>query len=208
MCFSVAYDGSEENVVFISKLFSRLCVDYILNRRFPAYEEQRVQDTIKYMSKTPEAGNHHAANYFWCIDTFLMGHELYHLLETANIKDVEKREMAADSFGCQCLADLIIDAQNGEVADNYNVFDIKYYMAPYLFFEIYIFINKYSELHGLAPVNNDLFIKRRDHASDEMFKRLPEQYNTDEGNDLLNILLDAGKIIQSRVLGDNENGKI
>ena len=204
MCVSVAYDDSEENVSFVSKQFSRLCKDYILNRSFPLYEEQRLQDTITYMSNTPEAGNHHAANFYWCIVTFLMGHEIYHLLETSETVNKEELEIMADNFGCRCLADLIIDAQNNKVSDSYNAFDTLYYMAPYLFFEIYIFINKYSELHGLPPVNKELFFKRRDNADDEMFKNMPEHYNLDMGNDLLNIMLDAGEVIQNRVLGGKE----
>ena len=199
-CVSIAYDGSKENIVHVGKGFERMCNACILKHEFPEPNETDLVD----LAKIPRAGLDIMADYYWCIVTFLMGHELYHLIETNESKDHARKEMMADEFGCQCLMDLIIDGEKGRISDRYHAFYLLYYMAPYLFFELYVFINKYRRKHGLDGIEEELFHARRDKVVDVLYEKTPDEFDTDEANELMNIMLDASDQLMEEVLEEKE----
>lgn len=140
-------------------------------------------------------------DYFWCAYTFLIGHEVYHIIFKSG-NDKLQDELEADSFGYKSLITLILLQKCGKLKQSIiNIYYEHNYLAPVFLFEYYQWKNLYQKSQ-----NKD-YNKDKTHPSPEvrsnnileMFDYLPDDFNTKEGNDILASLLDASDDMKARM---------
>lgn len=188
--YSLENNRSEENVTRCMKNF------YVLEdlqngkREIGTHNETQLYE----MSLLPENLMHTAMDNYWTIWTFLIGHELYHAIhpEDRNGKDTELR---ADQYAYRLLINLIMQQKKNEVPEELQVFWEDQYLSPIILFEMFRLFDVYSELKGKEIVYQDHPTpKERQDNIFSMFKDdIPEEMNTEEGNKVLNLILNSSE---------------
>lgn len=188
--YSLENNRSEENVTRCMKNF------YVLEdlqngkREIGTHNETQLYE----MSLLPENLMHTAMDNYWTIWTFLIGHELYHAIhpEDRNGKDIELR---ADQYAYRLLINLIMQQKKNEVPEELQVFWEDQYLSPIILFEMFRLFDVYSELKGKKIGYQDHTTpKERQDNIFSMFKDdIPEEMNTEEGNKVLNLVLNSSE---------------
>ena len=161
------------------------------------------------MSLLPENLMHTAMDNYWTIWTFLIGHELYHAIhpEDRNGKDTELR---ADQYAYRLLINLIMQQKKNEVPEELQVFWEDQYLSPIILFEMFRLFDVYSELKGKKIVYQDHPTpKERQDNIFSMFKDdIPEEMNTEEGNKVLNLILNSSEYAEDWLRYKISKGKL
>lgn len=161
------------------------------------------------MSLLPENLMHTAMDNYWTIWTFLIGHELYHAIhpEDRNGKDTELR---ADQYAYRLLINLIMQQKKNEVPEELQVFWEDQYLSPIILFEMFRLFDVYSELKGKEIVYQDHPTpKERQDNIFSMFKDdIPEEMNTEEGNKVLNLILNSSEYAEDWLRYKISKGKL
>ena len=203
--YSLENNRSEENVTRCMKNF------YVLEdlqngkREIGTHNETQLYE----MSLLPENLMHTAMDNYWTIWTFLIGHELYHAIhpEDRNGKDTELR---ADQYAYRLLINLIMQQKKNEVPEELQVFWEDQYLSPIILFEMFRLFDVYSELKGKKIVYQDHPTpKERQDNIFSMFKDdIPEEMNTEEGNKVLNLILNSSEYAEDWLRYKISKGKL
>ena len=203
--YSLENNRSEENVTRCMKNF------YVLEdlqngkREIGTHNETQLYE----MSLLPENLMHTAMDNYWTIWTFLIGHELYHAIhpEDRNGKDTELR---ADQYAYRLLINLIMQQKKNEVPEELQVFWEDQYLSPIILFEMFRLFDVYSELKGKKIVYQDYPTpKERQDNIFSMFKDdIPEEMNTEEGNKVLNLILNSSEYAEDWLRYKISKGKL
>ena len=203
--YSLENNRSEENVTRCMKNF------YVLEdlqngkREIGTHNETPLYE----MSLLPENLMHTAMDNYWTIWTFLIGHELYHAIhpEDRNGKDTELR---ADQYAYRLLINLIMQQKKNEVPEELQVFWEDQYLSPIILFEMFRLFDVYSELKGKKIVYQDYPTpKERQDNIFSMFKDdIPEEMNTEEGNKVLNLILNSSEYAEDWLRYKISKGKL
>lgn len=203
--YSLENNRSEENVTRCMKNF------YVLEdlqngkREIGTHNETQLYE----MSLLPENLMHTAMDNYWTIWTFLIGHELYHAIhpEDRNGKDTELR---ADQYAYRLLINLIMQQKKTEVPEELQVFWEDQYLSPIILFEMFRLFDVYSELKGKKIVYQDHPTpKERQDNIFSMFKDdIPEEMNTEEGNKVLNLILNSSEYAEDWLRYKISKGKL
>ena len=203
--YSLENNRSEENVTRCMKNF------YVLEdlqngkREIGTHNETQLYE----MSLLPENLMHTAMDNYWTIWTFLIGHELYHAIhpEDRNGKDTELR---ADQYAYRLLINLIMQQNKNEVPEELQVFWEDQYLSPIILFEMFRLFDVYSELKGKEIVYQDHPTpKERQDNIFSMFKDdIPEEMNTEEGNKVLNLILNSSEYAEDWLRYKISKGKL
>ncbi len=203
--YSLENNRSEENVTRCMKNF------YVLEdlqngkREIGTHNETQLYE----MSLLPENLMHTAMDNYWTIWTFLIGHELYHAIhpEDRNGKDTELR---ADQYAYRLLINLIMQQKKNEVPEELQVFWEDQYLSPIILFEMFRLFDVYSELKGKEIVYQDHPTpKERQDNIFSMFKDdIPEEMNTEEGNKVLNLILNSSEYAEDWLRYKISKGKL
>ena len=203
--YSLENNRSEENVTRCMKNF------YVLEdlqngkREIGTHNETQLYE----MSLLPENLMHTAMDNCWTIWTFLIGHELYHAIhpEDRNGKDTELR---ADQYAYRLLINLIMQQKKNEVPEELQVFWEDQYLSPIILFEMFRLFDVYSELKGKKIVYQDHPTpKERQDNIFSMFKDdIPEEMNTEEGNKVLNLILNSSEYAEDWLRYKISKGKL
>ena len=203
--YSLENNRSEENVTRCMKNF------YVLEdlqngkREIGTHNETQLYE----MSLLPENLMHTAMDNYWTIWTFLIGHELYHAIhpEDRNGKDTELR---ADQYAYRLLINLKMQQKKNEVPEELQVFWEDQYLSPIILFEMFRLFDVYSELKGKEIVYQDHPTpKERQDNIFSMFKDdIPEEMNTEEGNKVLNLILNSSEYAEDWLRYKISKGKL
>ncbi len=150
-----------------------------------------------------------ACDAYWCALTFIIGHELYHLTHK-NEKHSLEDEINADHFGYRILISMIEFQKVNRIPQELQVFSENQYLSPIIFLE---YFRLYEEFQMLCNVNaqesSSFSPKLRENLITEAyFEEIPESFNTEEGNDLLNNILDAIDKLEEQLIIKFKNGKL
>ena len=133
-----------------------------------------------------------AFDMYWCAWTFVIGHEIFHIINR-EVLSVREEEFRADQFGFQVLISFIEEQKKGEIGKELDCFYEEYYLVPcmlmYIFRamdEVRLNIQEYGADY-CYPSPED-----RMQAIIDLFDTdIPEEMDTTNGNAFLNTFLDV-----------------
>lgn len=203
--YSLAYDQSEENTIRCMKNFY---VIEDLQRRQHQFGTHN-QEQLYRMSMLPENLMHTAMDNYWTIWTFVVGHELYHLMNPED-QEGKKTEFRADRYAYQLLIKLIMKQKAGEIPEQLRVFYECQYLAPAILFEMFRLFDVYSELRGLEVnlSSHPAPIERQKNILELSDTDVPEEMETKDGNLLLNCILDSSEMAENWLRDKIRKGKL
>ncbi len=202
--FSLANDSSAEN---FERCFKNLIVTLDLQGRRKIIGTHSVVE-FNEMLCMPQKVLRIATDAYWCIFSFIIGHELYHLMhkEEPSLKD----ELNADRFGYTILIRMIEFQKANQIPKELQVYSESLYLAPIMFLEYFRLFNYYQELFTEnsnipSPFSPEL---RERLILESYFEDIPDSFDTNEGNDLLNNFLDAVDMLEEQLKIKLKNGKL
>ena len=203
--YSLAYDQSEENTIRCMKNFY---VIEDLQRRQHQFGTHN-QEQLYRMSMLPENLIHTAMDNYWTIWTFVVRHELYHLMNPED-QEGKKTEFRADRYAYQLLIKLIMKQKAGEIPEQLRVFYECQYLAPAILFEMFRLFDVYSELRGLEVnlSSHPAPIERQKNILELSDTDVPEEMETKDGNLLLNCILDSSEMAENWLRDKIRKGKL
>ena len=203
--YSLANDRGEENVIRCMKNF------YVLEdlqngrREIGTHNEKQLYE----MSVLPKNLMNTAMDNYWTIWTFLMGHELYHAIHPDD-REGKATELRADQYAYRLLIKLIMKQKNNEIPKELEVFWEDQYLSPVILFEMFRLFDVYAELRGRPAVYRDHPTpQERQENIFSMFKDdVPEEMNTEEGNRVLNLVLNSSEYAEDWLRYKISKGKL
>lgn len=226
---ATAIRADQECAIFVDELLVYSCLTFFLTIYSYSYtkshfkfhckclralvEEQGQQHKIdlsrsyglKFL-KLPENVIHLAMDSYWVAWTFLIGHELYHLRSKSSTPSQEE-EFAADRYGYSLVIQLMSLQKQGKIPAHLCVFYNYLYLVPVMLF-------KYFELVENCMQQCRQTISRTEHPApkdreDQIFSmfdtKIPADFDTTVGNDLLNSFLDALESLEQGMYPTDEN---
>ena len=119
-------------------------------------------------------------------------------------------ELRADQYAYRLLINLIMQQKKNEVPEELQVFWEDQYLSPIILFEMFRLFDVYSELKGKKIVYQDHPTpKERQDNIFSMFKDdIPEEMNTEEGNKVLNLILNSSEYAEDWLRYKISKGKL
>lgn len=203
--YSLTNDGREENVIRCMKNFYVL--EDLQNRRKEIGTHNEAQ--LYEMSLLPENLMHTAMDNYWTIWTFLMGHELYHAIYSDD-KEGKATELRADQYAYRLLINLIMKQKKKEVPEELEVFGENQYLSPIILFEMFRLFDVYSELRGKRVTYQDHPTpqERQENIFSMFEDDIPEEMDTEEGNRVLNLVLNSSEYAEDWLRYKISKGKL
>ena len=138
-----------------------------------------------------------AMDCYWAAWSFTIGHELYHLI-TEDKTEAIQEEYDADTFGYRVLLHLIKAQKEGNMPNEIRAFYENVYLAPIMLFEYFSLLDGYLGSIGKNVAYSDHPApENRQELIFDMFGDVPEDFDTEEGNEVLNIFLDSVDFLKS-----------
>ena len=203
--FSLSHDKSIENINrCIKSCFTSL--DLVgINREIGTYNTKETTKMIALPSNVLNL----IGDAYWAIWTFLIGHELYHIVH--NESDNSKQdEFYADAYGYKILIDLIIQQSTAKTKDTICPFHQYMYLSPIMLLECLNFLDFYKELCGNMPTyTNHPTPSERINALFELYEtHIPDEFDTYEGNIALNHFLESVDFLKNQIAIKKKLGKL
>jgi len=166
-------------------------------------------DDLVYMSMVPTNVMHLAMDTYWTAWTFIISHEIYHLLNKKELSDYDE-ELEADTYGYRVLMQLISAQKESKVPKEIKVYYEHLYLSPMMLMEYYKLLDFYKELCGEKLTNNTHPnpIKRQEHLFSLFDSLVPENMDTELGNDLYNSFLDVIDLVREQIKTKKERGAL
>lgn len=203
--FSLSYDSSSQN---FERCFKNLIVTLDLQGRRKIIGTHNKSE-FGEMLCMPQNVLSLASDAYWCIFSFIIGHELYHLMHKDEKSSLED-ELNADRFGYTILINMIEFQKVNQIPKELQVYSENLYLSPVMFLE---YFRLYDCFQGLCDANSYTHSPfspelRERLIIESYFEDIPESFNTDEGNDLLNNFLDAVDMLEEQLKIKFNNGKL
>ncbi len=177
--------------------FKNLCKDklkYLL--------KERLVERVKYSRKNPmvdiiqetdmsDLAVIQAFDMYWATWTFVIGHELYHLINR-EVLSVREEEFRADRFGFQLLLRFIKDQKEGILPKEIDCFYEEYYLAPCMLMYTFRAMDRYRTvpLHYGDSNSYPSPEERMQFIIDLFETDVPDDMDTTKGNAFLTTFLD------------------
>ena len=223
---AAAKKEGEDSVIYMDELLTYTTLSFFLTIYSYAYDnsEENTNRCVKNMYSLLEIqGNHHAiavhsiseilemitlpknivdlaADTFWTAWTFIIGHELFHL--TVNEKmPALLEEYNADTYGYQILLRMMEEQKKGKIPENIRVYYEYLYLSPVMLFACFEALDEYRSMKGIEinyldhPSPED----RQKHIFEMFDTEVPDDFDTTQGNEILNIFLDSMDKLKSMV---------
>ena len=152
-----------------------------------------------------------AADTFWTAWAFMIGHELFHLTVKEKLSALQE-EQNADAYGYMVLLHMMQEQKEKNVPENIKVFYEYQYLSPVMLFTFFELLDEYRKLSGfhLNYTDHPAPEKRKKHILELSDTDVPDDFDTEQGNELLNIFLDAveslkAMVYQGKVYGNGED---
>ena len=146
---------------------------------------------------------------YWATWTFIIGHELHHLLHN-NAKKCPQDELDADVFGHKKLLQMIVAQKQGNIPSEISVFHEYTYLSPLIFMEFLDFIDEYKSWNN-DSVDYTLHPSpaiRKANIINMMNLYIPESIDTNSGNEVLNIFLERKDELKEQIFIKKKLGKL
>ena len=150
-----------------------------------------------------------AMDNYWTIWTFLMGHELYHAIYSGD-KEGKATELRADQYAYRLLINLIMKQKKHEIPEELAVFWEDQYLSPIILFEMFRLFDVYSELREQKVTYQDHPTpqERKDNILSMFEEDVPEEMNTEEGNIVLELVLNSSEYAENWLRDKISRGKL
>ena len=124
--------------------------------------------------------------------------------------DSKKNFFDTSAVAYRLLINLIMQQKKNEVPEELQVFWEDQYLSPIILFEMFRLFDVYSELKGKKIVYQDHPTpKERQDNIFSMFKDdIPEEMNTEEGNKVLNLILNSSEYAEDWLRYKISKGKL
>lgn len=193
--FSYAYDNSEKNTERCVKNFLNILQIQGRDQVIGVHNSQDILDMITLPRNIVDL----AMDCYWAAWSFTIGHELYHLI-TEDKTEAIQEEYDADTFGYRVLLHLIKAQKEGNMPNEIRAFYENVYLAPIMLFEYFSLLDGYLGSIGKNVAYSDHPApENRQELIFDMFGDVPEDFDTEEGNEVLNIFLDSVDFLKSTV---------
>lgn len=194
--YSYAYDNSKDNEErCMQNMYS------ILEKQGKRHkiEVHNTVDIVEMISLPVNIINL-AMDTFWNAWTFIIGHELFHLSVNKEMSEIQE-EYAADAYGYQILLSMIEKQKREEVPESIRVYFENMYLAPVMLLQYFVVFDEYRALCGdsIAYIDHPSPEKRRNHIFEMFETDVPDDFETEEGNELLNIFLESLESLMPKV---------
>lgn len=194
--YSYAYDDSQDNTErCIQNMYS------ILENQGKRHKiaVHNIADIIEMIS-LPKNIINLAMDTFWNAWTFIIGHELFHLSISSEMTEIQE-EYEADVYGYQILLHMIERQKKEEVPENIRVYFENMYLAPVMLFQYFAMMDEYRKLSGnsIEYTNHPSPENRQNHILEMFETDVPDDFETDEGNEILNIFLESLEYLKTKV---------
>lgn len=126
------------------------------------------------------------------------------------VREGKATELRADQYAYRLLIKLIMKQKNNEIPKELEVFWEDQYLSPVILFEMFRLFDVYAELRGRPAVYRDHPTpQERQENIFSMFKDdVPEEMNTEEGNRVLNLVLNSSEYAEDWLRYKISKGKL
>ena len=140
------------------------------------------------------------SDLYWNAWTFMIGHELFHLITDEKMSELQE-EKEADAYGYRILLHMIERQNKGEMPENIRVYFENMYLVPVMLFQYFSMLNEYHELLGkiVEYGNHPSPEERQDHIFEMFETDVPDDFHTVEGNEILNLFLESLERLKVKV---------
>ena len=133
-----------------------------------------------------------ALDMYWSAWTFVVGHEIYHIINRDELSTREE-EFQADRFGFQVLIRFIQEQKAGILPEGLDCYYEEFYLVPCMLMYFFMTLDKYRTV-TIPYGNTDTHPspeERMQHIIDLFDVDVPEDMDTTNGNAFLATFLDA-----------------
>lgn len=190
--------AGEDSIIYMDELLTYTTLSFFLTIYSYVYDnsDENTNRCVKNMYSFLEIqGNHHAiavhsiseilemitlpknivdlaADTFWTAWTFIIGHELFHLMVNEKMS-VLQEEYNADTYGYQILLRMMEEQKKGKIPENIRIYYEYLYLSPVMLFACFEVLDEYRSMKGSK-------INYLDHPSPEdRQKHIFEMFDTD-----------------------------
>lgn len=169
------------------------------------YSKEKILEILNL----PDNVIHTASDIYYSIWTFQIAHEIYHIL--CGEKNSISQEIEADKFGYSTLIKLIEMQKKCELPTECTCFYEYTYLAPIILFEYFKLIDLWKELCGVK-INKDEVHPSNGRREDFIFswfdELVPDDFDTSEGNEILNNCLEVIDFVAENIKIKADSGKL
>ena len=203
--FSLSYDSSNEN---FSRCFKAYVTSLDLQGRKNTIGTNNIEENKK-MLMLPKNIQDIAMDCYWASWTFIVGHEIYHILNPQNNDNIQN-ELDADRYGYEILIKMITAQQQGRIPKELKVYYEYTYLSPIMILELFKAIEVYKDMCGISTLNfqHPSTSTRQNRIFDLFDAIIPDSLSTEDGNDVLNHFYDAIEYLQTQLQIKYQKGKL
>lgn len=168
--------------------FNFLLKDVLINRdRFNNKRTLIIQKV-----EMPDIAVEQATDLYWAAWTFMVGHELFHLINQEHLTTREE-EFQADHFGFLVLIRMIGEQKSGAIPEEMASFYEEVYLAPCMLLEIFRIMDSYADTPAKYGADDcHPSPKERFDAIVDLYDTgITDDIDTENGNAFLNTFLDT-----------------
>lgn len=130
--------------------------------------------------------------------------------EAATKKEGKATELRADQYAYRLLINLIMKQKKHEIPEELAVFWEDQYLSPIILFEMFRLFDVYSELREQKVTYQDHPTpqERKDNILSMFEEDVPEEMNTEEGNIVLELVLNSSEYAENWLRDKISRGKL
>lgn len=194
--YSYAFDNSEENARRCVKNLHSILEIQGKSHTIAVHNPSEILEMITLPKNIVDL----AADTFWTAWAFMIGHELFHLTVKEKLSALQE-EQNADAYGYMVLLHMMQEQKEKNVPENIKVFYEYLYLSPVMLFTFFELLDEYRKLSGfhLNYTDHPAPEKRKKHILELSDTDVPDDFDTEQGNELLNIFLDAVESLKAMV---------
>jgi len=185
-----AYVYQPQYIKVCKDKLSRLVNDVLIKRK-EAFKGWA--NTIEELN-IPDRAIVQALDMYWAAWTFVVGHEIFHIINN-EILSRREEELRADRFGFQVLITFIEDQKSGILPKELDSFYEDYYLVPCILMEIFRVLDLHREdVPKYGDADHYPSPEERMHALIDLYDTdVPDDFDTEYGNAFFATFLDAVK---------------
>ncbi len=185
-----AYVYQPQYIKVCKDKLSRLVNDVLIKRK-EAFKGWA--NTIEELN-IPDRAIVQALDMYWAAWTFVVGHEIFHIINN-EILSRREEELRADRFGFQVLIRFIEDQKSGILPKELDSFYEDYYLVPCILMEIFRVLDLHREdVPKYGDADHYPSPEERMQALIDLYDTdVPDDFDTEYGNAFLATFLDAVK---------------
>ena len=194
--FSLMYNSNPDN---FEKCFKNCVVLLDLQGNKHEIGTHNTDDLLD-ISHLPEKTINLIMDAYWMSWTFIFSHELYHLISKVDSTSIQE-ELDADKYAYIKLISMIESQAKEQLPKEIQVFYDYLYLSPMMLMEYFKLLDFYNGLFDKKTIYTDHPSPddRQNHLFSLFDDIIPDDFDTEIGNDLFNCFLDQIDIIREQL---------